>query len=203
MPDVSQIFTMLFLMLGPFKILGPFVKITKNVNQAFARRIAVRTILYSLVALMLAAFLGEKILSKFGVPLPILALSGGIILFLVALLNVIQQFELAKPHEEKSTGVPILALAIQPLAFPIIVTPYGIAAVIVFISLSPDLNSKLTVGAIVGGIMVLNFLFMFFARILFKPLAIILPIVGVVLSIIQVALGAKIIYNSLNALLAL
>jgi len=202
MQDYSQIFTLLFLMLGPFKILGPFVKITKNVDQLFARKIAVRAILFSLVALMLAAFLGEKILSKFGVPLPILALSGGIILFLIALLNVIQQFEPAKPHEEKSTGVPILALAIQPLAFPIIVTPYGIAAVIVFISLSPDLNSKLTVGAIVGGIMVLNFLFMFFAMILFKPLAIILPIVGVVLSIIQVALGAKIIYNSLNALLA-
>ncbi len=201
MQDYSQIFTLLFLMLGPFKILGPFVKITKNVDQSFARKIALRAILYSLVALMLAAFLGEKILSKFGVPLPILALSGGVILFLVALLNVIQQFEQAKPHEE-NTGAPTLTVAIQPLAFPIIVTPYGIAAVIVFISLSPDLNSKLTVGAIVGGIMVLNFLFMFFARVLFKPLAIILPIVGVVLSIIQVALGANIIYNSLNALLA-
>lgn len=30
----SQIFALLFLMLGPFKILGPFVKITKNADPA-------------------------------------------------------------------------------------------------------------------------------------------------------------------------
>ncbi len=39
--------------------------------------------------------------------------------------------------------VPTLNIALSPLAFPIIVTPYGIAAIIVFLALSPDLSSKL------------------------------------------------------------
>jgi small neutral amino acid transporter SnatA (MarC family) len=44
---------------------------------------------------------------------------------------------------------------------------------------------------------------MLFAKPLFKTLGIILAILGAILGIIQVAVGAKIIYNSLTALLAL
>ena len=42
---------------------------------------------------------------------------------------------------------PNLRLALSPLPFPTIVTPYGIAAVIICMTLTPDL---LTRGAIVG-----------------------------------------------------
>jgi len=52
------------------------------------------------------------------------------------------------------------------------------------------------------GIMVLNLIVMLFARYVYKYLATVLAILGSILAIIQVALGAKIIYNSLNALLA-
>jgi multiple antibiotic resistance protein len=203
MPDNSQILTLLFLMLGPFKILGPFAKITKNADRVFARKIAVRAMIYSVVALTLAGFLGEKILKSNGIPVPILALSGGIILFLVALLTIIQQFEppKVKVHEERIEN-PTLEAAMYPLAFPTIVTPYGIAAVIVFNTLSHDLNSKLALGAMIVGIMFLNLLVMLFARILFKPLAITLAILGAILGVIQVAVGAKIIYNSFTALTA-
>lgn len=93
-------------------------------------------------------------------------------------------------------------MAINLLAFPTIVSPYGFAAVIVFISLSPDLNSKLIVVAIVVGIMLINLLVMFFATGIFNTLALILVLLGAVLGVVQVALGAKIIYNSLITLLA-
>lgn len=200
MPHISQIFTLLFLMLGPFKILGPFVKITKNADAVFARKIAVRAIIYSFVALTLAAFLGEKILKSNGIPVPILALAGGIILFLVALLGIIQQFEPSKVTEE-STATPSFEVAMYPLAFPTIVTPYGVAAVIVFNAISPDIQGKLTVGGLIVGIMTLNLMVMLFARRLFKPLAITLAILGAILGIIQVAIGANIIYNNLSILL--
>ena len=97
MPLKMQIFFFFFLMLGPFKIIAPFVKITKNATPAFAREIAIRATVYSSISLLIAGLIGEKILGNFGIPLPILALSGGIIFFLVALLNIIKQFE---PHPE-------------------------------------------------------------------------------------------------------
>jgi len=38
--------------------------------------------------------------------------------------------------------------ALTPLAFPAIVTPYEIAALVVFLALSPDVRSRLLVGAV-------------------------------------------------------
>lgn len=200
MKDPMQIFTFLFLMLGPFKIIAPFAKITQHANPVLTRQIAIRATLFSSVALLLAAILGENILSNFGIPIPILAMSGGIILFLVALLNIIRQFD---PPKEQEAGIenPTLNMGINPLAFPTIVTPYGVAAVIVFLALAPDLNSKLIVGAIIVGIMVINLVFMLITRHIFKPLALILSILGAILGIVQVALGLMIIYSSLKQLL--
>jgi multiple antibiotic resistance protein len=200
MPLKMQIFFFFFLMLGPFKIIAPFVKITKNATPAFARQIAIRATIYSGGALLLAGLLGEKIIGNFGIPLPILSLSGGIILFLVALLNVIKQFD-SHPENKDFEVSPTLDMAMNPLAFPAIVTPYGIAALIVFLALSPDLNSKLTVAAILLGIMVLNLAVMLLSRHIFKPLALILALLGVILGVIQVALGTLIIYNQLKTLL--
>jgi multiple antibiotic resistance protein len=94
-------------------------------------------------------------------------------------------------------------MAVSPLAFPTIVTPYGIAAVIVFLAFCPDLQSKLTLGAIVLGIMILNLVAMLVTRFIYKPLAVFLAVLGAVLGIVQVALGLLIIYNQSKALLNL
>ena len=62
MPDIEfgarKIFFMLFLMLGPIKILVPFVTITNNCDARFRRRIARRAILFSAAALAIAGCLG-------------------------------------------------------------------------------------------------------------------------------------------------
>jgi multiple antibiotic resistance protein len=202
MANNIQIFALLFLMLGPFKVIGPFASITKNATPAFARKLAIRATLFSTIALLLAAVLGENILKRYGIPIPILALSGGIILFLVALLNVIKQFS---PHNtiEEPTTPPTLQMAMNPLAFPTIVTPYGIAALIVFVGISPDLPSKLNVGGVVLGIMALNLAAMLISRYIFKPLALVLALLGTILAVIQVALGLMIIYNQTKEILKL
>src|SRR5690349_12982616 len=64
---VKQVFTFLFLMLGPFKIIGPFAAVTKGADPALTRRIALWATLFSTLALLVAAFLGEGILSSYGI----------------------------------------------------------------------------------------------------------------------------------------
>jgi multiple antibiotic resistance protein len=201
MENISHIFALLFLMLGPFKIIGPFMQMTASADAKLTRRIAFRAIIYSTAALLLADLLGQTILAKYSIPVPILALSGGIILFLVAVLNVIRQFNMTEPHDKINQAPPDLSIAINPLAFPTIVTPYGIAAVIVFLAVSPDLQTKLTVGAVVMGIMALNLVFMIFSKGLFKILAFVLPLLAAILGVLQVALGLQIMYRSINELL--
>lgn len=91
----------------------------------------------------------------------------------------------------------------NPLAFPSIVTPYGIAALIVFLSISPDMNAKITIGVIVLGIMLINLVVMLLTKYIYKPIAVIFAILGVVLGVVQVALGLLIIYNQTKSLLTL
>jgi multiple antibiotic resistance protein len=198
---IAQIFTFLFLMLGPIKVIGPFAKITRGADAALTNQIALRAILFSSLALLLATFFGEKFLDNFNIPLPVLVLSAGIILFLVALLNILQQFMPPAAHSEEPAGqvhTPALSMALTPLAFPTIVTPYGIAALVVFLALSPDLKSRMTVGAILLAIMLLNLIVMLMTRHILPVLNVLLPILGAILGVVQVALGLQIIISSLR-----
>jgi len=202
---LSQIFTFLFLMLGPFKIIGPFAKVTKGMDVGQTRKIALEAVLFSSIALLLAALVGEMALASYGIPLPTLALAAGIILFLVALISMLKQFEpLESEHKKNETveksSASDLKVALTPLAFPTIVTPYGIAALVVFLALRPDFQSQLTIGTIVLVIMLLNLIVMMLQRKIYFVLSIILPILGAVLGIVQVALGLRIIHNSLKAM---
>jgi small neutral amino acid transporter SnatA (MarC family) len=198
----AYVFTFLFLMLGPFKIIAPFSRIIRGADTGLIRKIAVLSILFSSLALLLAALLGERILSSYGIPVPVLALSAGIILFLVALKGVLEQFAPTEQHDERLAPpeAPTLRTALAPLAFPTIVTPYGIAALVVFLALSQSLESRLTIGAVVVAIMLLNLIVMLVTRRLLPVLAFVLPVLGAVLGVVQVALGLQIINNSLRAL---
>ncbi len=197
--SVGQIFTFLFLMLGPIKVVGPFARITQGADPLLAHRIALRAIVFSILALLLAALIGESFLKRYDMPVPVLALAGGIVLFLVALQTVLQQF--TPPAQSEGTAAPAtLSMAITPIAFPTIVTPYGIAALIIFITLSPDWRGRLFLGLMLLGIMVLDLVAMLLARHILHFLGVFLQILGAVLAIIQVALGLQIIFNSLRRL---
>ena len=203
---VAQIFTFMFVMLGPLKIIGPFAKMTKGADAAFTRQIALRSTLFASLALLLAALLGESFLRSYGIPVPVLALSAGIILFLVALKNILEQFTPPALHSEGIAGpapTPTLNMAFSPLAFPTIVTPYGIAAFVVFLALSPDLQGQLVIGGILLTIMLLNLIVMIVTRHIPPLLGLLLQILGAVLGVIQVALGLQIIHNSLRAMAVL
>jgi len=199
---VAQIFTFLFLMLGPFKIIGPFARITKGTDARFTRQIAVRATLFSSIALLLAAVLGERILSSYGIPPPVLALAAGIILFLVALKHILEELTGSAPHSETNgpAPTPTLGMALKPLAFPTIVTPYGIAALVVFLAYSPDFETRLIIGGVTLTIMLLNLIVMVATRYILPVLGVVMPILAAVLGVVQVALGLQIINNSLRAL---
>jgi multiple antibiotic resistance protein len=202
MPQPLQIFFLLFLMIGPFKMIVPFAKMTRGAEPAMIRRVALLGTAYASVTLVVAGLLGENILRNYGIPIPILSLAGGLILFLVALTNVLQQF--APPAPPDAAPQPLTtAMAISPLAFPNIITPYGIAAVIVIPAVCTEINCRLTVYGIIVGIMVLNLVTLLTTRYIFKYLILVLPVLGAILGVVQVALGLQIMYNAIQKLLAM
>ena len=185
----------MFLTLGPLKILGPFASMTRGRDAAFKRQLAVRGIVIATIALLAAATIGASILQKWGISIGALHLTAGIVLFLVALRPVLEQYEAHEPqtHAEGSADAPAKpsALAFSPLAFPTIVTPYGIAVLIIGVTLDP--TRMIPILGVLAFVLLLNLLAMLFAdRILKAPfVAPALGIVGAVLGVLQIALGVQ------------
>ncbi|MGE0419188.1 MAG: MarC family protein [Acetobacteraceae bacterium] len=199
--DSRKIFTLLFLMLGPIKILGPFVTMTQGADATFRFRLATRALLYAAAALAVAGLMGNRVLENFSVPLPVLALTGGLVLFLVALQTVLQQFQGGMPRPGAEVPPPTMHLAFSPLAFPTIVTPYGVAAVIIFTALAQQhWDAELALAGIVAAILLLDWITMLFAHVILRYLGPALQIFAVVLGVTQVAIGLDVILRSLSTI---
>lgn len=194
----GEMFAFFFLMLGPIKILGPFVQMTRKGDAVFTRRLAIRAFFVSCASLAFAGLIGDRSMRQYRISVPVLAIAAGIILFLVALQTVMQQFDATDqgPREYE----PTLSLAVSPLAFPTIVTPYGIAAVIICMTLTPDFLTRGAIFAALLGLMLLNLVAMLFAKPILKYLGMPMQIIGIVLGIIQVALGLQVIVIGLKGL---
>jgi multiple antibiotic resistance protein len=197
--DPREAFTFFFLMLGPIKILAPFVKMTEDTEDRFRRQLAVRATIFSSFALAAAALIGDKALQKYGVSLNVLALTGGLVLAAVALQAILEQFRPA-PTDKVAVETLPLDSAVLRLAFPTIITPYGIAAVIIFTTIASNTSTKLIVVLLALGVLLLDLFVMLFARSLLRWLGAPLLILGSVLAIIQLAIGVQIIVTNLGAL---
>lgn len=191
-PDLSasEIFLFFFIMLGPLKMLAPFAQLTAAADASLTRRIALRAFAISIVTLLIAGLVGKTMLSKWSVSTSALAIAGGLTLFAVAFRRILDQFSFVEPAP-RTSSLPTLAAAVSPVAFPEIVTPYGIAVLILLLVLLPD--KPLTIVVQLSLVMLLNLVCMWYADKIYKPLALVLGIFGAILGIMQVALGIQIV----------
>ena len=139
-------------------------------------------------------------LDNFAIPVLVLQIAAGLILFLVALQAVMQQYDVTHPPDR--TEPPTLALAFSPLAFPTIVTPYGIAAVIILTALAPTTEIRLMVVGVVYSILFLDWLAMLVAHIVVRWFSPLLLLLGVILGVNQVALGLQLMLGGMEGLVA-
>jgi len=193
----GMIFALCFLMLGPIKLLGPFAAMTKGCDRIFRLRLATRAFFFSVVAVTIAGSLGRQMLDNFAIQ--VLQIAAGVILFLVALQAVMEQYRGAPPPER--TEAPTLGLAFSPLAFPTIVTPYGIAAVTILVTLAPTTEIGAMVAGVVYLILFIDWLAMLGAHVIVRWLGPLLMLFGVVLGVTQVALGLQFALGGLSGLI--
>jgi multiple antibiotic resistance protein len=197
--DLGETFTFFFLMLGPIKVLGPFVKMTERAEARFRRQLAIRATLFSCLALAAAALVGERTLRDYGVPLNVLALTGGLVLSVVAFQKILEQFRPVATEETEAETLSLDSAAFR-LAFPSVITPYGIAAVIIFIAIAQETPTKVAIFLLAVGVLLLDLVAMLIARPLLKWLGAPLLILDAVLAVIQLAFGVQIILTSLAAI---
>jgi len=197
--SLSAVFTLFFVTLGPLKILGPFAQLTHEADGTTVRKIAVRAFVLAVIAVLAGGFVGRALVHNWHVSVPALLLTGGIIFFLVGLRQVLEQYE---PVHAATSPLPAAPMAAaMKVAFPTVVTPYGIAALIVLLANSQDTERTSALVAILISVMVLNLLAMLFARKIMAGVTLIaLHILGAVLGVLQVALAVEMILRALGDL---
>ena len=93
-----------------------------------------------------------------------------------------------------------MAVAVR-LLFPIVLTPYGIAAAIVLLAASGGTRGTEVIIALLVAVMILNLIAMLFARkILVGATMIVLQVFGAVLGVLQAGLAIEFIVRGLRLL---
>jgi multiple antibiotic resistance protein len=198
----AEIFTIFFITIGPLKILGPFVQRTHGLDDATVRQIAVRAFLMATISAIAGGFLGAALLANWHISIGAMVIAGGLVFLLIGLRQLLEEYE--PPHAPDAN---MLALPASPTAaalkllFPIVMTPFGIAAVIVLLALSKEAGRTEIIIGMVVAVMLLNLIVMLFARrILVGMTIVILQILGGVLGILQAGLAVQIILRGLREL---
>ena len=141
--SANYIFVILFLTLGPLKVIPVFHALTHNADAAWRRQLALRAFLVSTIIVAFIAFCAIEILAKWRISINALVIAGGILLFLSAAEQILKFRLVDIPAKSESTdraaasppkpapgwmSKPVL----EPLAIPAIVTPTAVVAILFF-----------------------------------------------------------------------
>ena len=122
--DIITAAVMLFLIMDPVGNLPVFLSILRHLPAGRRRKVMIRELLISLVVLLLFLFAGQEILNLLNLKQEAVSISGGIVLFLIAIRMIF-------PSEGGVTGLPEgEEPLIVPMAIPMIAGPSILAALL-------------------------------------------------------------------------
>jgi multiple antibiotic resistance protein len=195
---VTKLFTLFFVTLGPMKLLGPFARATAGMTTTELHAMALRAAALATLIAVVGGFLGRALLESWEVQVFAMRLTAGLILFVVAFRLVMQPYEPPAPHP--APGATVEPPNLMQVVFPMVLTPYGLAALIVLLVLSHEPGRAGVIVAVLLAVMLLNLVTMAFVRPLLRTVGPVLWAVGCVLGLLQLALSVQIIVTALHGL---
>jgi multiple antibiotic resistance protein len=204
--NANYIFVILFVTLGPLKVIPVFYALAHNADPTWRRQLAFRAFLVATIIVAFIAFCAIELLVKWRVSIGALVIAGGILLFLSAAEKILK-FQLVdipttQDSTEKTTTSPprpapgwMVKPVLEPLAIPAIVTPTAVVAILFFLAQAKDDATQYwAVLAILALILVLNLICMLAARIIMRAVGVAtLQVVGWILSVLQAGLAVQFI----------
>ncbi|UAJ65191.1 YhgN family NAAT transporter [Candidatus Schneideria nysicola] len=162
MKEMISATVLLFLIMDPLGNLPIFMSVLKDLDPKRRRSIVIREMLIALLLMLIFLFVGEHILSFLNLRTETVSISGGIILFLIAVKMIFP------PQEGNSVGLssgeePFLV----PLAIPLVAGPSVLAALMLLSHQYPDRINHLTIALLIAWglsvlILMLSNLFLYF-----------------------------------------
>ena len=195
----SRLTIILFMTIGPIKIIPVFARLTQNASKQVIIKLATRSFALSTLSILTVALASENILNKYRISLSSLIVAAGIVLFLISLKMLLQQYDNQKNNPLPIPENPLTAL-ISPLTFPTILTPQGIALVMISMTIAQRLDNNVDkILGLIMVVMILNLLSMLYARQILTVLQpTLLQILSLILSIIQLALAISFMFSGIT-----
>lgn len=114
---------------NPFSTAPLFVSMTVNLNKVDRNRVAALSTFYMFLVLTVFLFLGAVILNFFGISLPALRISGGLIVAYIGFRMLFPQDE-NKTDNKTVSSTDATKIAFTPLAMPMLSGPGSISVIL-------------------------------------------------------------------------
>ena len=149
--EYTRFFTALFAILNPFAAVPIFLVLTKSYTATERGRIANNASITVLLVLVVASLTGEALLRGMGTSLASFRVGGGIVVLLMALAMLRAQTDTVRTTPAESAEAEDRhAIAVVPLAIPLMAGPGSISTVIIEMHRSnEDYHSWLVIFSIV------------------------------------------------------
>lgn len=126
-PDFLTIAASIFFVLNATGQIPLFLALLARFDQKRQLKIITRELIFALILLLLFTFFGDEILKVLGITRPIIAIAGGVLLFLISLTMIFPK-TVADNGTQALTHEPMII----PLAIPVITGPGAITTVMVY-----------------------------------------------------------------------
>lgn len=198
---LPYVFTIFMLTLGPIKVIPAFAGMVRDATPRQLISLATRGTLQATAVALLIAFVATSMQASWGVSLDAIRITGGVLLFMAAASGQLMQLPAAATAPMTLDAATIKRLSFMPLSIPVIITPWGLVAILLFMRLSKDRTETISVMAILLLVMALNFVGMVFARAIMKVVGIAsFQLTGWIFGILQCGLAVETILIALRNL---
>lgn len=200
--EYSRFFIALIVILDPFAAVPMFLSLTKSYSTGERNRVANIAAFTVLIVLVVASLTGETLLLGMGTSLASFRVGGGIVLLMMSLAMLRAQSDTVRTTpEEQAEAEDKSAIAIVPLAIPLMAGPGSISTVIIEMHRSSMSSHSLLVIASIALVCAFLWLVLRMAVTIGKLLGPIgLNIVNRLFGLILAAIAIEIMANGLKEL---
>lgn len=202
--ELTKAFGAFFAIMNPFVNLPVFLALTAGFSVSQQRALAVKVTLYSVIMSAIILVAGTQIIGFFGITIDQFRIAGGIVLAHIAwsMLNGQNIASHQGSSAEKSEVVDLSGLAFFPITFPMVVGPGSIATLIIYAGRSTGITDFLSISAVVGVVLLMLFVVLFFASFFGKALTDSMRVImSRLMGMILLAISVEMIFAGIRAVL--
>ncbi|MEB3317035.1 MAG: MarC family protein [Cyanobacteriota bacterium] len=193
---LSKLLILLVLMSGPLRVIPAFALLTASLSVSARNQLALRSVLYAAVAVVIAVFAGHRVLEAWDTTPQALTAATGLLLLLTALQPLVGWPPLsATSMAPAEDPVAIQRFALSPLAFPTILPPFAVGILVLFAAFMPDPLHQSQMVAVTWSLLLIDYLGMRQASGILAVIGpVTLQLLGAVFGVLQLALAIQMLF---------